>query len=166
MIKVAVATISPDEIRGIRNAFLRSFYNITTEIEFRPVNVETGAPSYPVGDEIYLNALNRVKNAREKYPGMDYYISCKDGIECAFGEYFNIHVVCILHHEEVFWGKSSGWNIPIEDMGFIGNKSPDIYLIEKRNFCIEEMLVSSHSRSKAVAQATELALISGKLRNN
>ena len=79
-----------------------------------------------------------------------------------------MQVVCILETKSktFYWGKSSGWSIPAEDIEIIRKKNLDIYLREKGITTIEELLGSSNSRSAAVAQATELALASGKLRNN
>ena len=99
---------------------------------------------------------------------MDLYISCEAGIEDAFEQYFNVQVVCIYESKSqmYLWGKSLGWSIPSEDIEFIKNNNLDKYLRGKGISCIEELLGTSNSRSSAVAQATEVALASGKLRNN
>ena len=165
MIKVAIATQSPDKVDGIKDAISRLFC-MTSEIQFYSLKSKSGVSDQPFGDETYLGAKNRVEYAKEVLPGMDYYISCEAGIECAFNQYFNVQVVCIENNSKTFWGKSAGWSIPSEDIEIIKKKNLDSYLKEKGISCIEELLGSSHSRSAAVAQATELALASGKLRNN
>jgi len=165
MIKVAIATQSPEKVNGIKDAFSRLFI-MTSEIQFYSINSKSGVPNQPFGEESYKGAQNRVNYVKDLLPGMDYYIGCEAGIEREFGQYFNVQVVCIEHNSKTFWGKSAGWNIPAEDIKIIQKNNLDSYLRDKGISCIEELLGSDHSRSAAVAQATELALASGKLRDN
>ena len=166
MLKVAIATESPEKVNGIKNAISRLFCMKESEIEFYSSSTESGVAEQPFGDETYQGALNRVKYLKSKIQGFDFYISCEAGIECACGQYFNVQVVCIDNNSSIFWGKSSGWSIPPEDIEIIRKENLDIYLRKKGISSIEELLGMSYSRSAAVAQATELALASGKLRNN
>ncbi len=168
MLKVAIATRSSEKIDGIKKAFSRFFNLKESEIEFYSMSISSGVPSQPFEDETYQGALNRVTSIREKFPEMDLYVSCEAGIESSFGQYFNVQAVCIFDNKskKYFWGKSSGWSIPSEDIEIIKRNTLDTYLREKGISCIEELLGTSNSRSSAVAQATELALASGKLRNN
>lgn len=168
MIKVAIATASCEKIDGIVKALLR-FYNLELyEMESYSMSVESGVPSQPFGEKTYEGAFNRVNNIREKFKEMDLYISCEAGIESAFGQYFNVQIVCIYETKSkmYFWGKSSGWAIPSEDIELIKNTNLDTYLRGKGISRIEDLLGTFNSRSLAVAQATEIALASGKLRNN
>ena len=147
---------------------LRFFQVEEADIEFYSMAVESGVSSQPFDDETYQGALNRVKTLREKVPEMDYYVSCEAGIESAFSQYFNVQVVCMFETKSQmhFWGKSAGWSIPSEDIEIIKKNTLDTYLRGKGLTCIEEILGLANSRRAAVAQATELALASGKLRNN
>lgn len=168
MLKVAIATTSAEKIEGIIKAVSR-FYNLElSEIEIYSMSVESGVPSQPFGEETYEGALNRVNSIRKKFKVMDLYISCEAGIEKNFKQYFNVQVVCIFESksQSYFWGKSFGWSIPSEDIEFIKNSTLDKYLRGKGLNAIEELLGTSNSRSSAVAQATEVALASGRLRNN
>ena len=168
MLKVAIATTSIEKIDGIKETFSRFYHLEQSEIEFYSMSVESGVPRQPFGNETYAGALNRVNAIRKKIPDMDFYISCEAGIENAFGNYFNVQVVCIFETKSqmYFWGKSAGWSIPSEDIEIIKRVTLDTYLREKGITSIEELLGTSNSRSSAVAQATELALASGRLRNN
>ena len=165
MIKVAIATKSPDKITGIKDAISRFFNLKETEIEFYSKSVESGVSDQPFGDETYKGALNRVEEIKKEFPNMDFYISCEAGIENAFNQYFNVQVVCVFEMKSqiVFWGKSAGWLIPTKDIEIIKQRNLDSYLREKGITCIEELLGTSNSRKLAVSQATELALASGKL---
>lgn len=168
MLKVAIATSSNEKIKGIKEGISR-FYGLgQSEIQLYSKSTESGVPSQPFEDETYQGALNRVNIIKKEFSGMDLYISCEAGIESAFEQYFNVQVVCIFENKskKIFWGKSSGWTIPSEDIEIIKSDTLDTYLREKGISCIEELLGTSNSRSLGVAQATELALASGKLRNN
>ena len=168
MLKVAIATASAEKIKGIKDGISRFYHLEQTEIELYSKSTESGVPSQPFGNETYEGAMNRVNGIKEEFPGMDLYISCEAGIESTFGQYFNVQVVCIFENKskKYFWGKSSGWTIPTEDIKMIKSYTLDTYLREKGISCIEELLGTSNSRRSSIAQATELALSCGKLRNN
>lgn len=168
MLKVAIATNSQEKIAGIKDAISRFFCVKETEIEFYSESIESGVSEQPFGDETYKGALNRVNGIKKEFPNMEFYISCEAGIENAFDQYFNVQVVCIFEAKSqmLFWGKSAGWSIPSKDIEIIRKNNLDNYLRGKGITSIEELLGTSYSRRSAVAQATELALTSGKLRNN
>ena len=165
MFKVASATSSPDKIAGVKEAISRFFNMKEAEIEFYSRSIESGVSEQPFGDETYQGALNRVNGVKKEFPEMDFYIGCEAGIENAFDQYFNVQVVCIFEAKSqiFFWGKSAGWSIPSEDIEIIRKNNLDTYLRRKGITSIEELLGTSNSRRSAVAQATELALASGKL---
>ena len=160
--KIAMATKSPDKIAGIKSSVARFFSE--TDFKFYSKPVESGVSSQPFDSETYQGALNRLNTIRNELPGMDLYISCEAGIENTFGQYFNVQVVCIFETktQRIFWGKSSGWSLPPDDIEIIRNNTLDTYLRGKGINYIEELLGPSCSRSAAVAEATYLALASGK----
>ena len=164
--KVAIATRSLDKITGIKEALSRFFNLKETEIEFYSKSVESCVSNQPFDSETYQGALNRLNAIRNELPRMDFYVSCEAGIENTFGQYFNVQVVCIFESESqsIFWGKSSGWSLPTSDIEIIRNNTLDTYLRGKGISCIEELLGPSFSRSASVAEATWLALASGRLR--
>ena len=165
LMKVAIATKSPDKIAGIQEAIFRFFNLEESEVEFFSKPVESGVSDQPFDAETYQGALNRATGIQEQLPGMDYYISCEAGIECIFNQYFNVQVVCIKSNTETLWGKSSGWTVPSEDIEIIRKENLDTYLRGKGMTCLEDLLGPSYSRSAAVADATWMALASGKLKD-
>lgn len=166
--KIAIATKSLDKIEGIKKAFLRFLEITEEEVEFYSKSVESGVSEQPLEDETYQGAQNRNNHIREEFSDMDYYISCEAGIDFNFGQYFNVQVVCIYDSASgtYLWGKSAGWSIPSEDIEKIKKENLDIYLREKGLNSIDELLGPYNARSMAVAQATELALASKRLRKN
>ena len=164
--KVAIATSSPQKIAGIIDAIFRFFKLKESEVEIYSKAIDSGVSEQPFGDETYQGALNRLRGLKNVFPNMDIYVSCEAGIENTFGQYFNVQVVCVEINSQIYWGKSSGWSIPSQDIEIIKKINLDKYLRGKGITCIEELLGPSHSRTRAIAQATELALASGNLRNN
>ena len=129
MLKVAIATKSPDKITGIKNAVSRFFNLKESEIEFYSKSVASGVSEQPFDSETYQGALNRATGIQELLPGMDFYISCEAGIENMFGQYYNVQVICILKSNcTPLWGKSAGWSIPTEDIEIIRENNLDTYL--------------------------------------
>lgn len=167
MIKVAIASSSLEKIDGVKEAFSRFFNTKEAEFEFYFKSTESGVSEQPFGDETYQGAQNRIDGIKKEFPDMDYYISCEAGIEKAFHQYYNVQVVCIFitKSQTHLWAKSAGWTIPSKDIEIIRNNNLDCYFRQKGISCIEELLGTSNSRKLAVAQATELALASGKLLN-
>ncbi len=165
MLRVAIATSSQEKIEGIQEAFLRFFQLKKSEIEISFRKTESKVPEQPFDSEIYVGAYNRVEKIKEELEGWDYYVSCEAGIEGFVDNYFNVQVVCILEaaSKNYLWGKSAGWQVPSKDIKAIKNGTLDSYLREKGFRCLEDILGLSHTRSQAVAQATEMALASKKL---
>ncbi len=161
--KVAIATDSPEKIKGIKLAFSRLFNLKESEIVVLHQSVDSGVPEQPFDDETYLGAQNRVKALiSSEDTDADYYVSCEAGIESCMGIYFNVQVVCIFDKEarKFVFGKSAGWQVPSEDIEVIKEINLDSYLRRKGISRIEELLGNEHSRASAVAQATEFALAS------
>ena len=163
--RVAIATDSAEKIKGIKSAFSRFFKSEEDEIEFFHQKVDSGVPEQPFNEETYKGALNRVNTLIEKSKKADFYISCEAGIEEFFGKYLNVQIICLFDSKKqrYLWGKSSGWQIPYEDIEIIRNSNLDDYLRSKGINCAEDLLGANYSRAEAIAQATEFALASQKL---
>ena len=163
--RVGIATDSTEKIKGIKSAFSRIYKIEENEIEFFHQKVDSGVSEQPFNEETYKGALNRVNTLIEKSEKADFFISCEAGIEEFFGKYLNVQVICIFDskNQRYLWGKSSGWQIPYEDIESIRNSNLDDYLRSKGINCTEDLLGTDYSRAEAIAQATEFALASQKL---
>ena len=160
--KVAIATISSEKIRGIENGFNR-FYNTKIDVVFQ--KVDSGVSEQPFGYATFKGASNRVNEIRKTQLGCDYYVASEAGIEIFGNLFFNVQVVCIYDtkSQRYLYGKSHGWQIPSADISIIKERNLDTYLRNKGINSIEELLGPRFSRSEAIAQATELALASTRL---
>ena len=157
--RVAIATDSKEKIKGIKSAFSRFFKIEEDKIEFFHKKVDSGVSEQPFNEETYEGAFNRVNTLIEKSEKADFFISCEAG------KYFNVQVICIFDFQKqrYLWSKSSGWQIPSEDIEIIKNVDLDDYLRKKGITCAEDLLGADYSRAESIAQATEFALASQKL---
>lgn len=79
MIKVLVASQNPVKIGAVREGLSML---INEEIEMKGVSVESGVSDQPMSDEETLRgASTRVKNARIRFPGYDFYVGVEGGVE-------------------------------------------------------------------------------------
>lgn len=77
MIKIIVASKNPVKIDAVKDglkAFLKESFEITG------VSVPSGVSDQPMSDaETLEGAESRVKNARQLFPGFDYYVGIEGG---------------------------------------------------------------------------------------
>lgn len=79
MIKVLVASQNPVKIAAVKDG-LSALVN--EELELEGVSVESGVSDQPMSDgETLRGAANRVKNARARFPGYDFYVGVEGGVE-------------------------------------------------------------------------------------
>lgn len=158
-ITIAIATNSIDKINGVKTSFSRFFRIKETEIKIFHKSVDSGVAEQPFNEETYLGAMNRVKSIMNS-KNADFYVSCEAGIEGFLDNYMNVQVVCIFDKksQRYAFGKSAGWQIPLNDIEIIKNSNIDTYLKNKGIMSSEELLGPEYSRAKCVAQATKFAL--------
>lgn len=164
MIKVAIATKSIEKIHGVKEGFHRFFHVEECQIDVFFTQTKSGVSEQPFNKDIYIGAQNRVENIKNEYNSANYYVSCEAGIESFNGIFFNVQVVCIYDSENNKWyfGKSTGWQVPSEDIDEVRKNGLDCYLKRKGVKNIQDILGNSFSRMESIAQATELALASSK----
>lgn len=79
MIKVLVTSKNPVKISAVKEG-LSALLN--GNIELNEVSVESGVSDQPMSDEETLRgATNRVKNAKIRFPGYDFYVGVEGGVE-------------------------------------------------------------------------------------
>ena len=162
--KIGIATNSVDKIMGLKVAFVRFLQIEEAELEVVHHSVASEVEEQPFDEDTYRGAMNRVNNLR-KLTKADFYVACEAGIESFLGRFFNVQVICIfdVRTQKYHFGKSSGWEIPAEDIDEIRSSDLDRYLRGKGFTCLEDVLGKGYSRANAITQATEHALSSRTL---
>ncbi|MGL4380369.1 MAG: inosine/xanthosine triphosphatase [Vibrio sp.] len=80
MLKIIIASQNPAKINAVQSAFSTVFAD--HNCEFIGVSVPSDVAAQPMSDtETKQGALNRVRNAKQQYPGADYYVGMEAGIE-------------------------------------------------------------------------------------
>lgn len=112
--KIAIATKNPTKIKGIEKAFRKFFPEC--DLETLSFEVESGVGREPIGDDVFIGAITRLKNLKAMLEEMnmvaDYYVSCESGLLPQYGIYFNDQVVLVEHKGQHNFGKSSAYSIP------------------------------------------------------
>ena len=146
-ITLVIGTTSEDKIQGIKEGFLQYFPKESYDIKIYSSNAESDVSNQPFGNETYQGAYNRITNIRKKYEedinrqkiSVNYYVSCEAGIDDTnkislngniIPIYSSEQIVCIYNPENdsYYFGKSSSWTIPNEDIEEIKNTGLDQYL--------------------------------------
>lgn len=166
-IRVGIATTSTDKIEGIKRAFEKIFPN--SKIQVFPRKTESGVADQPFGKETSKGAKNRVENLMETLKNdnvtVDYYVSCEAGIdnESIPGEFFSEQVVFICNKatRKGFFGKSSSWSIPKEDIQEIQEADLDMYLRKRGYTGLQDIGNGTYiTRCDAVEEGVCAALVS------
>lgn len=172
-ITIAIATESQDKIEGIIEGFSEIFPDY--EIVVYKSKTESGVPDQPFGKDTYIGAKNRIDKIKAKFDeelrkkGIDinYYISCEAGIDDTIEEkYFSEQVVCLYNSEssKYFWGRSSSWDIPSEDIEYIRKNGLDRYLRDQGCTGLMDIMDGKYiSRKDAVLEGVLAALASERI---
>jgi inosine/xanthosine triphosphatase len=107
--KIIVGSKNPVKIESVREAFSKYF----DAIEIESLNVESGVPDQPIGDDTFRGARNRARNLMQLKPGFDFYIGIEGGIAQQFGKWFAFGCMCIIDEngDEAF-GTSPHFELP------------------------------------------------------
>lgn len=179
-ITIVIATTSSDKIEGIKEAFLQYFPKEEFEIKIYSGKAESGVPEQPFGDDTYQGAYNRINNIREKYETVlkeqgvcaDYYVSCEAGIDntnktiikgIVTPIYTSEQIVCIYNpkSDSYYFGKSSSWTIPEDDIEEIKSTDLDKYLRKRGCTGLHDVGKGSYiSRKEAVKEGAMSAIAS------
>lgn len=168
ILNIGVATTSKDKIEGIKVAFEEFFPDI--EVKIFPMQTNSGVKEQPFGRETFQGATNRLINLKDILTKegllVDYYVSCEAGIdnESIPGAYFSEQVICIYNKmlKKSFFGKSSAWSIPPEDIQEIIDTDLDQYLRRRGYTGLQDIAGKGNyiTRSIAVKEGVEAALAS------
>ena len=111
LIRIAVGSLNPVKLEGVRLAASRAFPKARTEV--LPVDADSAVGDQPVGfDEIWTGAGNRAKGAHGRFPDADYCVGLESGL-IEFGErYFDIQFCALYDGKRMSAGCSMGFPLP------------------------------------------------------
>lgn len=167
LIRIGIATTSESKIEGIKRAFEKAFPD--SKIKVFPRKTKSEVANQPFGRETSKGAINRVKNLigllNEDDIIVDYYVGCEAGIddESIPGEFFSEQVVYIFNKaiRKGFFGKSSAWSIPKEDIQEIQQIDLDKYLRKRGYTGLQDIGNGAYiTRIDAVEEGVRAALAS------
>ena len=110
MIKIAVASRNPVKLDAVKKG-LSVFLN--DELEMLGVSVESGVPDQPMSDaETLKGAINRVENARQLFPGHDFYVGVEGGVEDSVSGLMAFAWVVISNGKKTGKARTAGFFLP------------------------------------------------------
>ena len=177
---VVVASKSEDKINGIKEAFSQYYPSDKYDVKIYSSYAESNVDSQPFGNETYQGAINRINNVKNKYEKIfeekdikvDYYVSCEAGIDNTNIVEINNQQSTIFNSEQVvciydtktdnyFFGKSSTWMIPTDDIKEIQEINLDSYLRKRGCTGLHDIGNGMYiSRKEAVKEGTQSAISS------
>jgi inosine/xanthosine triphosphatase len=163
-IRVNVGTRNPLKAEAVRNVFSR----ILGPVEVALVEVESGVPKEPLGEEITLGAVRR---AQEALKGADYGVGIEAGLiwSSALHIYFDVQFCAIVDREgRLTVGHGSGFVYPprvIEEVkkgravGEVMSKLTGIPEIGRKEGSVGYLSKGALTRTELTEQAVLAALI-------
>ena len=113
LMRVAVGSLNPVKVEAARLVFERFF----SEVEIKPVEVETSISAQPIGiDQVIKGAVERAYQALSSVTGSDYGVGLEAGLipyPWTITGYLNHQVCALVDHElKVTLGSSMGFEFP------------------------------------------------------
>lgn len=110
MTKIVVASKNPVKLDAVKEGLAVFF---SEEIEIHGVSVESGVPDQPMSDaETLLGATIRVKNARLKFPGYDFYVGVEGGVDDSTSGLMAFAWIVISNNEILGKARTAGFFLP------------------------------------------------------
>ena len=98
MVTIIVGSKNPAKIEAVRDAFSHYFQ----DLEVQGMEVASGVPAQPFGDDIFKGAENRARAAQSSVKEKDaFYVGIEAGIIQQHSRWFNFNCVCILHKHKL-----------------------------------------------------------------
>lgn len=109
--KVIVASQNPVKIDAAKKSFEKMFPKV--EFTFEGVNVSSGIPDQPIGEEQTITgAMNRVNNAFKLNEEADFFVSFEGGVEEKEGSFWAFAWAAVLSNGKYGKAKSSEFLLP------------------------------------------------------
>lgn len=132
MPSVIIASLNPVKRQAILRGFQRVFPGETFSIT--PVNVPSGVPEQPVGDdETRLGAANRISAIRSLYPQADYWTAIEGGILDEKNQMSAFAWIAIADRQKIGWSRSASFYLP-EDVAKLVRQGVELGEADDRVF--------------------------------
>ncbi|RLG41730.1 MAG: inosine/xanthosine triphosphatase [Thermoproteota archaeon] len=102
---VALGSTNPVKKRAAERAFRKAF----GEVEVIPVEVDSGVPPQPVGEQAVEGAVNRALAALELVPSADFGVGIEGGLFSFSNKYYLAGFVAIIDRSGKMSTGMSGW---------------------------------------------------------
>lgn len=111
MKKIIVASKNPVKINAVKTGFDKVFPKLTFEIA--GLSVSSDVSDQPMSDEETLKgAINRAKNAEEKYKDAEYWVGIEGGIEKKGADMMAFAWVVILSNDTIGKARTGAFFLP------------------------------------------------------
>jgi len=100
---VAVGSTNPVKVEAARRAFSRIW-----EVEVRGVEVDSGVPAEPIGEEAVRGAMNRARAALNRL-NADFGVGIEGGVFHLSGRYYCAGFVWVERKDGTYGTGTSGW---------------------------------------------------------
>lgn len=165
MLRIAIGTMNPLKIEGVKEAFSKFFLN--ENIDVFPYDVESKVPFQPLNEkDIIRGCYNRIKGIKKslKEEFVDYYVGVEGGIIISNQSTYNLQIVQITNCDGLTAiGRSSAFEIPEELISVIAETGLKSVLDKEfGGKGISFLSNSIFNRTKMVEDATVMALSSLK----
>lgn len=111
--KVLVGSQNPVKIEAVREAFSRYFTNVETI----SMDVKSGVPDQPIGEDSFKGAENRALELKrmneEERIGADLFVGIEGGIKKYYSKWFSFGTVCVMDKNgRMGFGTSPHFELP------------------------------------------------------
>ncbi len=107
---VAVGSNNAVKIDAVKKAFKMALGQFP---EIVSIEVESGVPSQPFNDDLFLGARNRAKNALNKFSNAEFGVGIEGGGLDISGKFFIATAVCIIRNDGVeSFGMTGSFMVP------------------------------------------------------
>ena len=111
--KILVGSLNPVKIDAVKEAFSLYF----NSVEVSGIEVDSGVPNQPIGEQTFNGALYRANNLRyiseKENLRAEYFVGIEGGISQLFNKWFAYGCMCVMNKDEqTGFGLSPSFELP------------------------------------------------------
>jgi inosine/xanthosine triphosphatase len=178
---VAIGTKNPAKIQAVIDAFQYSYSDSKVDLEFKPIQVDSGVGNQPIGLDMIINgAISRAKSSFNQFfydTSLNHSVCFGVGIESGLVEisqsesgYMDFQFVAIYHNEKITLGSGSAFEYPkmiisnllsrkSREIGEIFEKLSGVHDIKQKEGAIGYLSKGKIKRTDILKQGVIMALL-------